>query len=212
MPFEKGKLERSTLYSRHGEVSDFTKSGGPSMTMSVRRQTNGQPRSRLSVDLGALKSKWKSWCTQRGVTPSEALRKLVVEAVAVAADRPNLPQSLPARSGPCVRIQIGLTQAELDGVRGVAYVNGFTANRWIVALVRAQLTREPQLGNREMTLLAESNRQLATIRTLLGELARGPNCSELPEGFDWEHTRALIDTHLRTVTTLLRSNLDRWSR
>ena len=48
-----------------------------------------------------------------------------------------------------------------------------------------------------MMLLAESNRQLAAIRTRLGELAR--NTGEGHHVSDWEHSRAIILTHLRFV-------------
>ncbi len=61
-----------------------------------------------------------------------------------------------------------------------------------------------------MMLLAESNRQLAGIRTRLGELAR--NTGEGHHVPDWEHSRAVILTHLRFVAQLLQTNLDRWSR
>ena len=43
-------------------------------------------------------------------------------------------------------------------------------NRWIVAVIRAQFMHEPQLGEREIRLLADSNQHLATIVTLLGRL------------------------------------------
>ncbi|PZX04476.1 hypothetical protein DFS13_104447 [Burkholderia sp. 28_3] len=61
-----------------------------------------------------------------------------------------------------------------------------------------------------MMLLAESNRQLAAIRTRLGELAR--NTGEDHHVSDWEHSRVVILTHLRFVAQLLQTNLDRWSR
>ncbi|KVD47558.1 hypothetical protein WT24_31405 [Burkholderia sp. MSMB1078WGS] len=60
-------------------------------------------------------------------------------------------------------------------------------------------------------LLAESNRQLAAIRTRLNELARHTDASERMRGFDWEQLRGMIDAHLRTVVKHLQSNLDRWS-
>ncbi|BEV53999.1 MULTISPECIES: hypothetical protein [Burkholderia] len=105
-----------------------------------------------------------------------------------------------------------MTHAELARVKSAAYLDGFTANRWIVALIRAYLTDEPQLGNRELTLLAESNQQLAVIRRQLGELARHVNATGCIDGLDGEQIRATIDAHLRTVAKLLRRNLDRWSR
>jgi hypothetical protein len=108
------------------------------------------------------------------------------------------------------RIEIRLTQAELEAARQRALVAGLNVNRWVVAVIRAQLVREPQLGEREMRLLADSNHQLATIVTLLGRLhahGKARDAAHVLEG-----VRAVIDTHLRTVTQVLRANLDRWSR
>jgi len=182
------------------------------MTTSRRYRASTQVRSRLSVELGTLKLQWATWCAQRGVTPSEELRRIVAETVRIGKNQRETPQALPACDGPCERVSIGLTDVELDRVRGIAYVHGFTPNRWIVALVRAQLTGEPQLSNREMILVAESNKQLATIRTLLSECARGAAAADCHKSIDWEQIRTAIEAHMRTVAKLLRSNLDRWSR
>ncbi|CAM2189068.1 hypothetical protein QZM64_14200 [Burkholderia cepacia] len=171
-----------------------------------------QARARLSVELGTLKPEWEAWCAHRGVTPSEGLRQFAAKAIESCTDRPDTRPSLLVRDGPGIRIGIGLTHTEHAYVRAAAYVSGFTANRWIVALIRAHFTNEPQLGNRELALLAQSNQQLATIRKLLGELLRRQDASPSRDTLSWEHTRVAIDAHLRTVARLLRSNLDRWSR
>ncbi|MFM0696314.1 hypothetical protein PQQ64_29070 [Paraburkholderia graminis] len=83
-------------------------------------------------------------------------------------------------------------------------------NRWIVAVVRAQLAHEPQLGEREMRLLADSNQHLAMIVTLLGRLQAHGDARDVAGVLDG--ARVVIDTHLRAVTQVLRANLDRWSR
>lgn len=167
-------------------------------------------RARIAVELGALKPIWQARCAQRGVSAGEGIRQLVAESVEVALDPPDTAAVLSVPSEPFVRIGVGLTPAEMDCVKALAQLHGFTANRWIAALVRAHLTGEPQLGNREMILLAQSNQQLAAIRTRLGELAR--STSEGPAVSDWERMRTVILMHLRFVAQLLQRNLDRWSR
>ena len=77
-------------------------------------------------------------------------------------------------------------------------------------MVRARLVHEPQLGEREMRLLADSNQYLATIVTLLGRLQARGDVSDAARVL--QGTRAVIDAHLRAVTQVLRANLDRWSR
>ncbi|VWD62571.1 hypothetical protein [Burkholderia contaminans] len=167
-------------------------------------------RARIAVELGALKPLWQARCVHNGVSAGEGIRRLVAEALDIAHEPPDTSAVLSAPSEPFVRIGVGLMPAELQCIKGLAHVQGFTANRWIAALIRAHLTGEPQLGNREMMLLAESNRQLAAIRTRLGELAR--NTGEGHHVSDWEHSRVVILTHLRFVAQLLQTNLDRWSR
>ena len=91
---------------------------------------------------------------------------------------------------------------------------GLTSNRWIVALIRAQLMREPQLGVQEMRLLSDSNQQLAVISRWLGELAREGRGAYIAsnESGDIGAIRKQVDIHLRAVMAVIRANLDRWSR
>ncbi|WP_342706061.1 plasmid stabilization protein [Burkholderia arboris] len=115
---------------------------------------------------------------------------------------------------PRARIEIRLTLAELDVVGLRARASSLTPNRWIVALIRANLMREPQLGMQEIRLLAESNQQLATISRWLGQLVRdrGAACIESHESGEVRVIREQIDAHLHTVAAVIRANLDRWSR
>ncbi|MEK6296158.1 MAG: plasmid stabilization protein [Paraburkholderia tropica] len=170
-------------------------------------------RARLCVDLGPVKLRWEAWCALHGITSADGVRQLVHELLsqeesqggATGHERHHL-----VVSGHRERIEIRLTQAELAAARQRALAGGLNVNRWMVAVIRAQLVHEPQLGEREMRLLADSNQQLATIVTLLGRLQAHGDAHEAArvlEGF-----RAVIDTHLRAVTQVLRANLDRWSR
>ena len=94
-----------------------------------------------------------------------------------------------------------------------AMASGLSGNRWIVSLVRAQLTREPQLGEHEMRALSASSQQLANINRVLSRLLRAGN-SELIGSYwmmDWTDIRDQIETHLQASAAVIRANLDRWS-
>lgn len=170
-------------------------------------------RARLCVDLGPVKLRWEAWCVRRGVSPADGIRQLVhgVLAQDEPSDGGREPELrwFPA-DGRRERIEIRLTQDELEVARQRALAGGLAVNRWIVAAIRAQLVHEPQLGEREMRLLADSNQHLATIVTLLGRLQGRGDVSDAMRVL--EGTRAVIDAHLRSVTQVLRANLDRWSR
>ncbi|EIF29028.1 hypothetical protein BCh11DRAFT_04459 [Burkholderia sp. Ch1-1] len=170
-------------------------------------------RARLCVDLGPAKSRWEAWCALHGVTAADGVRQLVHGVLS----RDKSSDGLPGRErhrllveGHRERVEIRLTREELEAASQRALSGGLNVNRWMVAVIRTQLVHEPQLGEREMRLLADSNQHLATIVTLLGRLQASGGAHDAAHVL--EDTRAVIDTHLRTVTQVLRANLDRWSR
>ncbi|NLP65100.1 plasmid stabilization protein [Paraburkholderia sacchari] len=175
-------------------------------------------RERLCVELGTARSRWDDWCAHRGLTAGEGVRQLIATAICDEADLESaatiwgLPQ--PVVGEMRSRVEIRLTAAELSAVERCAAALGLSGNRWIVSLIRAQLTREPQLSNHELHALSLSTQQLAGISRLLGQLARAGGaelaCHDL--GCDWADMRKQIDDHLRATAAVIRTNLDRWSR
>jgi hypothetical protein len=177
-------------------------------------------RARLSIELGEVKPRWDDWCALHDVTPAEGVRQLILDAVAVdeaecrigCTDVMRLPPVGEHRE----RLGIRLTASELHALRRQATTCGFTANRWVVALIRAQLTHVPQFGEQEMALLAASNHALARISRSLGavnrEGDRDGTAAVAGNALLLVELKAQIDAHLRAVSNLLRANLDRWSR
>lgn len=175
-------------------------------------------RARLSIELGEVKPRWDDWCALHDVTPAEGVRRLILDAV--AADEPECRAGVTEVMPPPVgehreRLEIRLTASELHAVRKQATRCGFTANRWAVALIRAQLTHVPQFGEQEMALLAASNHALARISRSLGpvirEVDRDGTAAVASDARLLVELKAQIDTHLRAVSDLLRANIDRWS-
>lgn len=179
-----------------------------------------RPRERLRVELGAMRPDWNRWCMRRGLTSSEGVRQLIAAALETDvnhdADKARAETEVQwlAIGEPRTRIAIKLTHSELKVVEQRAAMSGLNRNRWIVALIRAQLMREPQLGLQELRLLSDSNQQLAVISRWLGQLAREVSAKRLPPTGECDigAVRNQIDVHLRVVSAVIRSNLDRWSR
>ncbi|AME26299.1 plasmid stabilization protein [Burkholderia sp. PAMC 26561] len=173
-------------------------------------------RERLCVELGGMRPDWNRWCMSRGLTPGEGVRQLIAAALDVDADDLQAESEVDwiAINEPRIRIEIRVTHAERKVVEQRAQASGLTSNRWIVALIRAQLMREPQLGVHEMRLLSDSNQQLAVIGRWLGHLVREGNAVRMVAngGGDLRALRDQIDVHLRAVAAVIRTNLDRWSR
>ncbi|WP_232461844.1 plasmid stabilization protein [Burkholderia ubonensis] len=162
--------------------------------------------------------RWDDWCVRRGLTAGEGVRRLIAIALhddaggESGAIMPGLPP--PVVGEPRSRIEIRLTAAELSAVERRAAALGLNGNRWIVSLVRAQLTREPQFGEHELHALSVSSRQLAGMSRLLGQLARAGGTERAHQDLasNWTEMRKQIDDHLRAMAAVIRANLDRWSR
>jgi hypothetical protein len=177
-------------------------------------------RSRLCVELGETKPRWVDWCALHEVTLSEGVRQLILDAVAAHEQAPRAEGTDVMRWTPVgerrERLEIRLTTSELHAVRQQATSSGFTANRWVIALIRAQLTCVPQFGEQEMALLVASNHALATISRSLGpvlrEMDRDGRAAGAGDGRLLAELKAQIDAHLRAVSQLIRANIDRWTR
>lgn len=178
-------------------------------------------RERVCVELGATRLCWNDWCARRGLTAGEGVRQLI--AIAIQDDAhgasgapgmivPNLSRSCVGE--PRSRIEIRLTRAEMRAVEQRAGAMGLRSNRWIVSLIRAQLTGEPQFGEPELRALCASSQQLAEMACLLGQLVRAGGTERVrgTRTSEWVTLKKCVDQHLRTTAALVRANLDRWSR
>jgi hypothetical protein len=161
-----------------------------------------------------LKPQWEAYCQRTGVSASEAIRLLVSQAL---GSIPHAVQcfALADTGARRQRIEIRLTLDECAALQEVAGMAGFSANRWIVAMIRAQLTSMPQFGERELITLATSNSQLAAIGRNLNQIARALNTREPVEPYRFkvlETLKSEVDDHLDVVNRVIRANLDRWGR
>jgi hypothetical protein len=129
----------------------------------------------------------------------------------------NEPVTGPSSERPArerVQVKIGLTPEENASVVQLALSQGIVRTTWIVNLIRAHVTREPQFVQSEVDALMESNRQVAAIGRNLNQIARhlnlNPNaCYPMTR----ESVAALaqqLGEHRTVVARLLDANLNRW--
>jgi hypothetical protein len=141
----------------------------------------------VSIDLLGLKDQWLAWCASQGATPSQAFRA-IVQRLTGSSDpviATPAPEAAPLRTAPpgeatVQRISLRLTASELDAVVQRAGVAAMTPSRWIRALVRSHLTREPQFGDRELEAVIQSTTQLRYIGRNLNQVAKGLNACNSP--------------------------------
>ena len=183
------------------------------------RQVKKARNSRVTVDLLAYKQPWLDWCQAQGVTPSDALRRVVARLVA-AKRKVEVTDQAPAailrgeRERPIARKEISLTASELARVQALAAAEGFSATKWIVALIRARLTGTAQYGQRELELLAKSNLQLLAIGRNLNQVARALNSTPQDRTIYrvalMDALRAHIKAHTKIVSNAMAANVHRW--
>ena len=172
-------------------------------------------RNLLSVDLGELKDPWTAWCATQGVKPSTAIKEVVAKLTGgVPIPKPGRAvESQGTRDAQRVRREIKLTGSE-DSLAAKHAAAGYSVPRWLLALVRAQLTGAAQFGQAEQELLGKSNYLLLTMGRNLNQIAKHLNTSpEDRSAYDVEaikEARQAIDTHVKTVARLIESNVERW--
>jgi hypothetical protein len=169
----------------------------------------------LSIYLGSdLKAKWLAFCAANGTTSSEAMRG-VVRKLTGRAHEPILFKAVhEAPDRYKKRLELRLTESEFECVRRLATDAGNSPNTWVINLVRANLTRTPQLNFNELQTLGKSNSNLLAIGRNLNQIARWMNAnmgSAPPELAYIERLYKHVVAHTEEVTTIMRSNLDRWT-
>ncbi len=129
------------------------------------------------------------------------------EVVAEVTDDPD--QSLGDK------ITIRLRGTELKEVMRRAKIQGMSRAKWVVTLIRAHLTQEPQFNEKELLELTESYRQLAAIGTNLNQIARKLNTSlnnaDLAKAIEIEAVVQEIRQHNAKVARYIQMNTHRWS-
>lgn len=171
----------------------------------------------LSVRLGReLKRRWRTYCESISKEPSTAIKEAIELQLAKVNEKPELKlyrQVDEARSEEKKkRFEILLTPTERAALIERAAYDGSSPRRWVVAAMRARLTREPQFGMRELDVLGESNYQLLAIGRNLNQIAKrlneggkgGPTLEVI------EELRSTIRAHTDQVNRAMRASLERW--
>ncbi|KWN83006.1 plasmid mobilization relaxosome protein MobC [Burkholderia stagnalis] len=171
----------------------------------------------MSVDLGALRQQLDAYCSAHQTTPSAVVRRAVADILAggmPARDNAIVPYPItPAIEG-TERLILRLTASEREALSQVAEKAGFkTAQRWIIAALRIYLTQKPHLSDNEISVLADSNFQLAAIGRNLNQIAKRLNSEPDVSSYRLdviEDVSKRIRQHTEFVSSLLQMNIERW--
>lgn len=186
-----------------------------------------------SFEIGDLKEPWEAYCRAHNIDSGPALCQVIQKLT--GADPSKMPQSARNKTqlqakGPAEpytvregtekqrhRIYLSLTESEKLAVEAQAEADGFKKDTaWVIALIRARLTSQPQFGSREVELLGESNHQLLAIGRNLNQIAHALNAAKGKSinAYDVELVEELADAvkrHVRKVGDALRASIHRWT-
>jgi hypothetical protein len=170
----------------------------------------------LSVRLDSdLKRRWQVFCVRQGSTPSDALRQVIVRLLngSTTAGSPT-PSTHEQPDISRRRMEVRLTETEYARIEALALQQGMSANRWVIHLIRANLSGEPQFGMTELRTLGESNSRLLAIGRNLNQIARHMNAGRALETVVTAERIDTLTRHIKThtarVADIMRANIDRW--
>jgi len=173
-------------------------------------------RHTLVVDLGELKAPWKSWCASHGLTPSEAVRRVLQVAMKTnqsGEGAPPVRQARALRNGSRKRFEISLSRSEYQDIADLARREGMTVARLFKSVVRRLTTGQAQFSSAELGALVISNRAIIALGRNVNQIARHmnerPDKDELSQAQLEVIMREIAD-HRRHIRGLLDANADRW--
>jgi hypothetical protein len=169
----------------------------------------------VTVDLGELKAPWQAWCQDHRITPSQALRNAIRQAMdGTTTQAPPRIHVSPRTERATARIELNLTTSELAALKKMAGHEGYLPTKWVVAMIRTKLTGQPHVGQPELERLTRSNQQLLALGRNLNQIAKVLNTSpENRSAFRVEVITELsrvIRAHTDKVSDVLRGTVERW--
>lgn len=112
------------------------------------------------------------------------------------------------------RLYARLTPSEYAGVLSRATAIGMTPYTWTMRLIRAHLTREPQLDAEELRALREATRELSYVGRNLNQVAHALNLTynarEKATKELIEEINGVVKVQRERIKAVLDQNINRW--
>ncbi|MDT8880300.1 plasmid mobilization relaxosome protein MobC [Halomonas saccharevitans] len=156
------------------------------------------------------KKAWTLFCKANGLRESDMLRRMIQR---VAGGTVTL-DGCKGETRSC-KLTIRLSPTQDRWLAERAQKEGYSSRTsWVMAMVLAELHREPVLTDAEVSALRESNRELTAIGRNLNQVARALNI-EFRESDNLkrdaiEKLVERIELHKEQVASLLSRNMNRW--
>lgn len=159
------------------------------------------------------KQGWVNFCKAAGVPEAKVLRDMILKVSGGAEAKPT--ESRGRGEAKAGKVTVRLTERERNALLERVQLEGYgNPTKWVTALVRAALHKEPVLTDGEVAALRESNRELAAIGRNLNQVARALNIefreSDKLKQEAIEKLAERIEQHKELVAGLLSRNMSRW--
>lgn len=171
----------------------------------------------LRVYLGNLKPKWLAYCKARNLKPGALLKKAVESELKKSeqnkSDEWKKKGTIEPKGKPEKKPQTFLiTTSEKKAAIKAAKKSGTTLRGWIVDVVRAALTVDPQFSMEQIVVLGQSNYQLKMIGINLNQIAKRLNEDPryTPDLAIIKEITHEVDANIKASSTLIRSCVERW--
>jgi hypothetical protein len=168
---------------------------------------------RITVRLGELKPRWEAHCAALDLPAAAVVRDAIVAAL--AQESPPTAKCDVPHTRERHRLSIRLSVSEYAALKSYAERDGISVNRWVVSLLRARITRRPQLVTAELEAFSRSTAALGGIGRNLNQIAKVLNSH--PEGVPTYRFNVLkaLEVEIAETRTVIRALLatdhERWN-
>lgn len=173
----------------------------------------GQTRT-ITIHLGDLRDAWDIYCESIGKKPTTVGRELISTTLESQQNIEvrNLVAEKGADTGKKIRKEIRLTPSEYSAIEALCRAQDVSFQRWVIHLIRANLTQQPQFSMKETEALWDSCYQLKALGRNINQIAKHLNegkthdvgSNKLKEILDQ------INRHTIEVNNLVAANVQRW--
>jgi len=153
------------------------------------------------------KQLFKKLSNERGLSESELLRSIVLEAIRKTPFTESAQSELqpnPERTE-SERITVRMPGFLMNAAKDRATAKGMVPSRWIAALAQSNLARKPVMADHELLALKANIRELTAIGRNINQMARALNESRSNTEKVKLDTLALLGETLKTNLSLIRA-------
>ena len=117
-----------------------------------------------------IKNAFRDMAKEKGLTESEFLRSIVLNAINYPSNTPTLETT--KSNIEITDLKIRLPRFLIEAAKEKASTQGMATSRWIKSLVQSNLIQSPVLTDSAIDAIRESNREIAAVGNNINQISR----------------------------------------